>query len=88
MNPVKITEIQKLECSKIIYQKDRSLQRAPVLDRLNNKLELMALQKRRERKRYSIIHLLKILNNLALNDVDREFEVHLRFGINAKITYD
>ena len=56
-----------------------------MLNRLNNKLELLPLQKRRERKRYSIIHFWKILSNLALNDVDREFVVHQRLGINAKI---
>ena len=43
----------------------------------------MSLQRRRER--YSIIHVWKILNNQAPNDVDFEFQYHQRLGVKAKI---
>ena len=51
-------------------------------DRLK-KLKLLSLQRRRER--YCIVHVWKILNGLAPNDVGFKFHTHQRLGIRAEI---
>ena len=47
------------------------------------KLKLLSLQRRRER--YMIIHVWKILNHLAPNDIKMEFTHSKRLGIKVKI---
>ena len=47
------------------------------------KLKLLSLQRRRER--YRIIHVWKILNNAAPNDIGMEFYKQSRHGIKAKV---
>ena len=46
-------------------------------------LKILSLQRRRER--YSIIHVWKILNELAPNDIGFEFQTNQRLGIKANI---
>ena len=48
-----------------------------------DRLNIMSLQRRREC--YSIIHVWKILNNDAPNDVGLEFKDHKRHGMKAEI---
>ena len=82
-NPVKITEIQKLEnVQRSFTRKIIGCRDLQYWDRLK-KLNLMSLQRRRER--YSIVHVWKILNNLAPNDVGIEFKDRPRQGIKAEI---
>ena len=47
------------------------------------KLKLLSLQRRRER--YRIIHVWKILNKAAPNDIDMKFYHHSRHGFKAKV---
>ena len=51
-------------------------------DRLK-KLKLLSLQRRRER--YRIIHVWKILNNAAPNDIEMQFYHHIRHGIRVNV---
>lgn len=82
-NPTSIAEIQKLEniqrsfTRKIVGCKDLQY-----WERLK-KLNLMSLQRRRER--YCIVHVWKILNGLAPNDIGFKFQTHQRLGIKAEI---
>jgi hypothetical protein len=46
-------------------------------------LNILSLQRRRER--YLIIHVWKILNDMAPNDMDFEFQTKQRLGIKACI---
>lgn len=47
------------------------------------KLKILSLQRRRER--YTIIHVWKIANGLAPNDIKMEFKTHQRLGVKAVI---
>ncbi len=82
-NPTSINEIQKLEAvqqsftKKILGCKDLHY-----WDRLK-KLNLLSLQRRRER--YCIVHVWKILNGQAPNDIGFKFQSHQRLGIKAEI---
>ena len=51
-------------------------------DRLK-RLKLLSLQRRRER--YKIIHVWKLLNGLAPNDISMDFYTHERHGIKVRI---
>ena len=48
-----------------------------------SKLKLMSLQRRRER--YIIIHVWKILHDLAPNDIGMIFQQHQRLGVRVKV---
>ena len=82
-NPLDIGNIQKLEdiqrqfTRRIIGQRNKDY-----WDRLQS-LNLTSLQRRRER--YQIIHIWKILNGYAPNDLKIEFTESDRRGIQAKI---
>ena len=82
-NPVKITEIQKLEnIQRSFTRKINGCRDLQYWDRLKN-LNILSLQRWRER--YCIIQVWKILNNHAPNDVGLEFKEHIRHGIRAEI---
>ena len=82
-NPVKVGDIQKLEnVQRSFTRKILGCSDLQYWDRLK-KLKLMSLQRRRER--YSIIHVWKILNEHAPNDISFEFRSHQRHGIKAEI---
>ena len=82
-NPSRVTEIQKLESVQWSFtRKINGCKDTTYWDRLKS-LKLMSLQRRRER--YCIIHVWKILNNQAPNDVGFEFQHHQRLGMRAKI---
>ncbi|KAL5246868.1 hypothetical protein ACHWQZ_G018912 [Mnemiopsis leidyi] len=82
-NPVKITEIQRLEnVQRSFTRKILGCSELQYWDRLK-KLKLMSLQRRRER--YCIIHVWKILNEEAPNDIGFTFNCHQRLGLKAVI---
>ena len=82
-NPVKITDIQKLEnVQRSFTRKIVGCSELQYWDRLK-KLKLMSLQRRRER--YCIIHVWKILNGEAPNDTEFTFKSHQRLGLKAVI---
>ena len=82
-NPSSVTEIQILESiQRSFTRKISGCKDITYWDRLKS-LKLMSLQRRRER--YCIIHVWKILNNQAPNDVGFEFQHHQRLGIKAKL---
>ena len=82
-NPVKISDIQKLEnVQRCFVRKIAGLKDMSYWDRLK-KLNIMSLQRRRER--YCIIQVWKILNDHAPNDVQMQFKHHPRRGIKALI---
>ena len=82
-NPVKISEIQKIEnVQRCFVRKIARLKDMDYWDRLK-KLKMMSLQRRRER--YCIIQVWKIINGQAPNDVQMQFKTHSRLGIKALI---
>ena len=82
-NPVKITEIQRLEnVQRSFTRKILGCSELHYWDRLK-KLKLMSLQRRRER--YCIIQVWKILNKEAPNDIGFTFNCHQRLGLKAVI---
>ena len=82
-NPTGIHEIQKLErIQQSFTRKIMGCKELQYWERLK-KLNLMSLQRRRER--YCIVHVWKILNELAPNDVGFKFHSHQRLGIKAEI---
>ena len=77
-------DIQALESIQRHFTKRiSSCSRLPYWERLK-RLNLLSLQRRRER--YRIIHVWKILNNMAPNDVTMEFSTRERHGIKVKIS--
>ena len=82
-NPVKISDIQKLEnVQRCFVRKIAGLKDMSYWDRLK-KLNITSLQRRRER--YCIIQVWKIFNDHAPNDVQMQFKHHPRHGIKAII---
>ena len=82
-NPTKIGEIQKLEdVQRAFTRRVSGCRDLMYWDRLKW-LKIMSLQRRRER--YCIIHVWKILNGHAPNDVGMQFETRERHGIKAMI---
>ena len=82
-NPSKISDIQKLESiQRSFTRKINGCKDLIYWDRIK-KLKILSLQRRRER--YCIIHVWKILNGLAPNDLEFQFSTHQRHGIKASI---
>ena len=82
-NPAKIGDIQLIEnVQKQFTKRISGMSDLNYWERLE-KLKLMSLQRRRER--YSIIHLWKMLNNKAPNNIGLEFYTSLRLGIRISI---
>ena len=82
-NPADISGIQKIEnIQRSFLRKITSLHNLDYWDRLK-KLNIMSLQRRRER--YCIIHVWKIINDHAPNDINMQFKDHPRLGIRALI---
>ena len=85
-NPSRIGEIQKLEDFRRAFTQRisgcRELPASMYWDRLK-RLQIMSLHSRKER--YCIIHVWKILNGHAPNDIAMEFQTRERHGIRAKI---
>ena len=78
-HPSKVEDIMKIESIQRVYTaKIREVQHLSYWDRLKH-LKLMSLQRRRER--YIIIHVYKIINNLAPNDIPMHFYTNARRGI-------
>ena len=81
-NPVKVGDIQALEnVQRNFTRKIIGLQNLDYWERLQ-KLKILSLQRRRER--YCIIHIWKILQDHAPNDIGIKFQTHDRRGV--KIT--
>jgi ribonuclease P/MRP protein subunit RPP40 len=82
-DPSKVSEIQTLEAvQRYFTRRIASCSNLNYWERLK-KLNLLSLQRRRER--YRIIHVWKILNEKAPNDIGMEFYVHSRHGTRAKV---
>ena len=82
-NPTSIGEIQKLESiQRSFTRKILGCNDLQYWERLK-KLKLLSLQRRRER--YCIVHVWKILNGLAPNDIGFKFLKNKRLGIKAEI---
>ncbi|KAL5268182.1 hypothetical protein ACHWQZ_G002141 [Mnemiopsis leidyi] len=82
-NPHKVSDIQKIEnVQRSFTKKISGCKELTYWDRLK-KLGILSLQRRRER--YSIVHVWKILNYLAPNDLQFDFSTHQRLGIKASI---
>ena len=82
-NPSSISDIQTLEeVQQFFTEKISGLRHVDYWSRLKI-LKLPSLQRRRER--YSIIHIWKILNNLAPNDLGLNFYDHQRHGVKVRI---
>ena len=82
-NPTKIGDIQKLETvQRFFTRKISGCKDLDYWDRLK-KLKMLSLQRRRER--YCIVHIWKILNEQAPNDLGIGFVTHQRLGIKADI---
>ena len=82
-NPTHIGEIQRLEnVQRSFTRRIQGCKELTYWERLK-KLNLMSLQRRRER--YCIVHVWKILNDLAPNDIGICFQQNMRLGIKAEI---
>ena len=82
-NPSNTADIQKLEdVQRHFTSKIAGLRELSYWDRLKQ-LRLQSLQRRRER--YCIIHVWKIYNNIAPNDINMQFNLNQRLGIKASI---
>ena len=82
-NPANIGDIQRLESvQRSFTRKILGCKGLSYWERMK-KLHLMSLQRRRER--YCIIHMWKILNDLAPNDIGVGFQHSKRLGIKAEI---
>ena len=83
-NPTKVADIMKLETvQRTFTSRISEVRHLSYWDRLRS-LNLMSLQRRRER--YTLIHIYKIINNLAPNDISLKFYHTSRRGICCKIT--
>ena len=82
-NPSKIEDIKKVESvQRAFTSRITEVQHLPYWERLKH-LNLMSLQRRRER--YIIIHLYKILKNLAPNDINISFHQNERLGLMCNV---
>ena len=82
-DPTKIEDIIKIEAIQRLYtSKIKNFSEMHYWIRLKN-LKLMSLQRRRER--YSIIHVSKILNHLNPNELNIQFHINDRRGIQIKL---
>ena len=82
-HPSKVEDIKKLESVQRAYTaKIEEVRHLGYWDRLTS-LNLMSLQRRRER--YIIIHVFKILHDMAPNDLNMEFQESDRRGIICKV---
>ena len=82
-SPHKVTDIQKIESvQRSFTKKIYGCKELSYWERLK-KLGMLSLQRRRER--YCIVHVWKILNGLAPNDLEFSFSTHQRLGIKASI---
>ena len=84
-SPSSVGEIQKIEnIQRSFTRRITGCRSMGYWDRLK-RLKIMSLQRRRER--YCIIHVWKILNGSAPNDIGMEFQTSERLGIQAKIPH-
>ena len=82
-NPSKVEDIKSVESIQRSYtSKIQEVKHLDYWDRLKS-LNLMSLQRRRER--YVIIHVFKIMNNIAPNEIEMKFCCHHRLGLMCKI---
>ena len=82
-SPEKIQDIQTIEAvQKAFTKKIGNLKDLDYWDRLK-RLNITSLQRRRER--YIIIHIFKIVNDMAPNDLCLEWYTNKRLGIKIKI---
>ena len=82
-NPTKVEDIMKLEkLQRTLTAKITEVRHLTYWERLKS-LQLMSLQRRRER--YIIIHVFKILHELAPNDISMQFHQTARRGICCKV---
>ena len=82
-NPSKVEDIKSVESIQRSYtSKIQEVKHLDYWDRLKS-LNLMSLQRRRER--YVIIHVFKIMNNIAPNEIEMKFYCHHRLGLMCKI---
>ena len=82
-NPAKVEDIMKLEnLQRTLTAKITEVRHLSYWERLKS-LELMSTQRRRER--YIIIHVYKILHELAPNDISMQFHQTSRRGICCKV---
>ena len=82
-NPSKVEDIKAIESIQRSYtSKIQEVKHLDYWDRLKS-LNLMSLQRRRER--YVMIHVFKIINNLAPNDIGMQFYPNQRLGLMCKI---
>ena len=81
-NPTQITEIEKIEATQRTFtSKIENLENLNYHERLQH-LKLYSLQRRRER--FIILHTFKIYKELAPNDLNIQFKVHPRLGLQCK----
>ena len=82
-NPSKVQDIQALEnVQRNFTRRVSGCQNLDYWARLK-RLNILSLQRRRER--YCIIHVWKILNDLAPNDIGLQFNHHIRLGTKVVI---
>ena len=82
-NPSKVEDIMKLESvQRTFTSRIREVRHLPYWERLKE-LNIMSLQRRRER--YIIIHVFKIYNQLAPNDLQMSFYYNERRGVCCNI---
>ena len=82
-NPTRIGEIQLIEnIQKQLTRKICGLKDLDYWERLE-KLKLLSLQRRRER--YSIIHVWKMLNDEAPNNISLQFYTNARLGVRVVV---
>ena len=82
-HPSKIEDIKKVESiQRAFTSRIQEVHHLPYWERLK-RLDLMSLQRRRER--YIIIHLYKIINNLAPNDIQINFHQNERLGLMCNV---
>ena len=82
-NPTKVGDIEAIESVQRNFTRCiGSCKDLDYWERLK-KLKILSLQRRRER--YMILHVWKIVNKMAHNDIKMEFKTHQRLGIKAVI---
>ena len=82
-NPTKISDIQELESVQRAFSaRIDTVQHLHYWKRLK-KLGLMSLQ--RQRERFIVLHMWKICNGIAPNELNNRFEYHPRMGRTAKV---
>ena len=82
-DPHKVGDIQTLEnVQRHFTKRINSCKDLNYWDRLK-KLKMLSLQRRRER--FKIIHVWKLLNNCAPNDINMQFYLHDRLGTRVQI---